>query len=75
VENIISKYDREVGNDEEKNVPQGAASLEGAEYKIDFYAEEFNRIEEIKDRVPARSWVMKTDANGKIIFYTGDEPS
>ena len=68
VENIISKYDREVGNDEEKNVPQGAASLEGAEYKIDFYAEEFNRVEEIKDRVPARSWVMKTDANGKIKF-------
>lgn len=68
VEDIISKYDRELGNMGEKNVSQGAAILAGAEYKIEFYAEEFMNVEDIGNKEPKQSWVLETDADGKIQF-------
>lgn len=78
VEDIVCKYDDEIGHGEEGNLPQGAASLAGAEYKIDFYAEIIESIEEAVEKVPLRSWIMKTDSKGRIKFSSdylieGDE--
>lgn len=67
-DHIITKYDSETDDTGRVNTPQGAASLEGAEYKIDFYAEEFATIDDCEGKAPVRSWIMKTDAKGEIIF-------
>lgn len=62
----IMKVDAETG----MSVPQGAASLTGAEFTVEFYTQQFdNQPRTIMS--PARTWVFKTDENGEIIFDKG----
>ena len=61
---LLEKLDSETG----KAQPQGAASLEGAEFKVEFYAT-FSGPRSAKAKAGAdRTWVFKTDAEGKVRF-------
>ncbi|MBQ9825925.1 MAG: VaFE repeat-containing surface-anchored protein [Firmicutes bacterium] len=65
---LLKKADAETG----QNVPQGSASLEGAEYTIKYYEAE------TASGTPDRTWVFKTNANGFVRFeerskVSGDE--
>lgn len=61
---LLEKLDSETGKAE----PQGAASLEGAEFKVEFYAA-FSGPRSAKAKAGAdRTWVFKTDAEGKVRF-------
>lgn len=61
---LLCKLDSETGKAE----PQGAASLEGAEFKVEFYAA-FSGPRSAKAKAGAdRTWIFKTDAEGKVSF-------
>lgn len=61
---LLEKLDSETGKAE----PQGAASLEGAEFKVEFYGM-FSGPRSAKARAGAdRTWIFKTDAEGKVKF-------
>lgn len=76
---LLEKIDCETGKPE----PQGAASLEGAEFKVEFFAQ---RASAVRPEAMARSsemkayrtWIFRTDKEGKIKFtkdylVSGDE--
>ena len=72
----IFKYDA----DTMKTTAQGDASLEGAEYQVDFYGDSFDSLEQLKESkaTPLRSWVFRTDKDAKITldeahYVSGDE--
>lgn len=71
---LLEKLDSETGKAE----PQGAASLEGAEFKVEFYAA-FSGPRSAKAKAGAdRTWVFRTDGEGRIKFtkdylVSGDE--
>lgn len=78
---IIEKIDRETG----KSVPQGAATLEGAEYTVKYYdceaysdMSEQELIEAVNGREPATingrpaTWVFRTDKSCKIDFQKNE---
>ena len=61
---LLEKFDSETGKAE----PQGVASLEGAEFKVEFYAA-FSGPRSAKAKAGAdRTWIFKTDAEGKVSF-------
>lgn len=57
---IVQKVDAKTG----LNHPQGAASLAGAQFTIDFYAGD--HAANSLPPTPTRSWVMQTDASGCV---------
>ena len=65
---LVGKFDGERTYTElEGNLPQGSASLAGAEFTVEYYDtldyEDFESLKE--DGVePARSWVVRTDSDG-----------
>lgn len=68
VEELLAKYDAELGYEKKGNRAQGAATLEGAEYEVDFYGEYFESIEQLQGKEPLKTWNIKTSAEGKINF-------
>lgn len=71
---LLEKLDPETG----KADPQGAASLKGAEFQVDFYAES-SAPRAVKSQAAAdKTWVFRTDGEGRIKFtkdylVSGDE--
>lgn len=64
--------------DTKEAAPQGAASLAGAEFTIKFYTRQSDQDPAANGEKPERSWVFKTDSNGKVQFtndylVSGDE--
>lgn len=59
----VKKKDAQTGNAS----PQGAATLEGAEFTLKFYPRESATGE------PARTWVLKTDKDGATSPYLADQ--
>lgn len=57
---LLGKVDKETN----KNKPQGSASLEGAEFTVKYYKGLYDEDPAKQDQTPARSWVLKTNANG-----------
>lgn len=57
---LLSKKDSETG----ENEPQGAAVLSGAEFTVKFYAGFYDGDPAAQGAGPARSWVLRTDADG-----------
>lgn len=52
------------------NDPQGGATLEGAEYKVDFYGGWYDTEEAAKAANKLlRSWTFKTDADGQVLLH------
>ena len=76
----VGKYD---GDTEYKanNLPQGSASLEGAEFTVEYFdTVDYDNYDALKKAgvKPTRSWIFRTNANGianftKNDFVTGDE--
>lgn len=54
---LLGKVDKKTN----QNKPSGSASLEGAEFTVKFFAGENPNI----NGTPTRSWVLRTDANGR----------
>ena len=77
---VVGKYD----GDKEynaNNLPQGSASLEGAEFTIEYFdTVDYDNYDALKKAgvKPTRSWVFRTNANGfayfdKTFFVSGDD--
>lgn len=57
---LLGKVDKETN----KNKPQGSASLAGAEFTVKYYKGLYDEDPAKSGQNPARSWVLKTNANG-----------
>lgn len=57
---LLGKIDKETN----KNKPQGSASLAGAEFTVKYYKGLYDEDPTKSGQTPARSWVLKTNANG-----------
>lgn len=44
-------------------------SLAGAEFEVKFYDGLYTDVSEVENLTPLRTWVFKTDENGKLFFY------
>lgn len=71
---LLGKVDKETN----KNKPQGSASLEGAEFTVKYYKGLYDSDPAKSGQIPARSWVLKTNSEGKTAFVdslkvSGDE--
>ena len=58
---LLGKIDKETN----KNKPQGSASLAGAEFTVKYYKGLYDSDPAKSGQVPTRSWVLKTNSNGK----------
>ena len=58
---LLGKVDAETT----KNMPQGSASLEGAEFTVKYYAVQSSTDPALTGVVPLRTWVLKTDEDGR----------
>lgn len=71
---VLGKVDKETN----KNKPQGSASLADAEFTVKYYKGLYDEDPATKGQTPARSWVLKTNSEGKTAFVdslkvSGDE--
>lgn len=67
---VLQKIDRETG----KPHAIGGASLEGAQFQVQYYDAFYTSPSEAKKSHLKKSWVLKTDENGRIkIPRTADE--
>jgi len=58
---VLGKVDKETN----KNKPQGSASLANAEFTVKYYKGLYDSDPAKSGQTPARSWVLKTNSNGK----------
>lgn len=61
---VLQKIDAETGEAK----AQGAASLEHAEFTLKFFTEQMNSNPEESGKQPVKTWVFKTDKDGKVKF-------
>ena len=71
---VLGKVDKETN----KNKPQGSASLADAEFTVKYYKGMYDEDPAKSGQTPARSWVLKTNGEGKTAFVdslkvSGDE--
>lgn len=62
---LLGKVDSETN----KNKPQGSASLANAEFTVKYYKGLYDSDPAKSGQTPARSWVLKTNANGMTSLY------
>ena len=70
---LLGKYDGQKTYNGAGNLPQGSATLAGAEFTVDYYATlDYKSYDDLKnaDVKPTRSWTFKTDADGFSYFDT-----
>ena len=69
---LVGKYDGDRTYTEiEGNMPQGSATLEGAEFTVEYYDTlDYDSYDALKEAgvEPTRSWVFKTDSDGYAYF-------
>lgn len=58
---LLGKIDKET----KKNKPQGSASLANAEFTVKYYKGLYDSDPAKSGQTPARTWVLKTDSEGK----------
>lgn len=61
---LLNKVDAETG--EQK--PRGAASLEGAEFEVKYYAGYYDSDPGALDILPEQTWIFRTNAAGELEF-------
>lgn len=71
---LLGKIDRETT----QNMPQGSASLEGAQFTVKYYDGFYDTDPAEQGVDPVRTWVMRTNTNGFVRFdesakVSGDE--
>lgn len=59
---LLNKVDAETGEQR----PQGAASLEGAEFTVKYYAGYYDSDPGDGDILPERTWILRTNAAGEL---------
>ena len=62
---LLGKIDRETS----QNMPQGSASLEGAQFTFKYYDGFYNADPAEEGKEPVRTWVFATDADG-FLYYS-----
>ena len=70
---LLGKFDGQKTYNGAGNLPQGSATLAGAEFTVDYYATlDYKSYDDLKnaDVKPTRSWTFKTNANGFSYFDT-----
>ena len=70
---LLGKYDGQKTYNGAGNLPQGSATLAGAEFTVDYYATlDYKSYDDLKnaDVKPTRSWTFSTDSNGFCSFDT-----
>lgn len=65
---ILGKYDGEKTYNGDANLPQGSATLAGAEFEVKFYGDMYDTVEDLAGKKPLRSWIFKTNSNGFAYF-------
>ena len=61
---LLQKLDKEA----QEAQPQGSASLADAQFTVKFYTEQSDQDPDTNGANPARTWIFKTDAEGKSHF-------
>ena len=72
---LLGKYDGQKTYNGAGNLPQGSATLAGAEFTVDYYATlDYKSYDDLKnaDVKPMRSWTFKTNENGIANFKADD---
>lgn len=72
---LLGKYDGQKTYNGAGNLPQGSATLAGAEFTVDYYATlDYKSYDDLKnaDVKPTRSWTFKTNENGIAKFKADD---
>ena len=72
---LLGKYDGQKTYNGAGNLPQGSATLAGAEFTVDYYATlDYKSYDDLKnaDAKPTRSWTFKTNENGIANFKADD---
>ena len=72
---LLGKYDGQKTYNGAGNLPQGSATLAGAEFTVDYYATlDDKSYDDLKnaDVKPTRSWTFKTNENGIANFKADD---
>jgi len=72
---LLGKYDGQKTYNGAGNLPQGSATLAGAEFTVDYYATlGYKSYDDLKnaDVKPTRSWTFKTNENGIANFKADD---
>ena len=72
---LLGKYDGQKTYNGAGNLPQGSATLAGAEFTVDYYATlDYKSYDDLKkaDIEPTRSWTFKTNENGIANFKADD---
>ena len=68
---LLGKYDGEKVYTGDKNLPQGSATLKGAEFTVSYYDGQYSSVEGAKASGSAtRTWVYRTDEKGYIQLRT-----
>ena len=68
---LLGKYDGQKTYNGAGNLPQGSATLAGAEFTVDYYATlDYKSYDDLNnaDVKPMRSWTFSTDSNGFCSF-------
>ena len=68
---LLGKFDGQKTYNGAGNLPQGSATLAGAEFTVDYYATlDYKSYDDLKnaDVKPMRSWTFSTDSNGFCSF-------
>ena len=72
---LLGKFDGQKTYNGAGNLPQGSATLAGAEFTVDYYATlDYKSYDDLKnaDVKPTRSWTFKTNENGIANFKADD---
>ena len=72
---LLGKYDGQKTYNGAGNLPQGSATLAGAEFTVDYYATlDYKSYDDLKNAgvKPTRSWTFKTNENGIANFKADD---
>ena len=72
---LLGKYDGQKTYNGAGNLPQGSATLAGAEFTVDYYATlDYKSYDDLKNAAvkPTRSWTFKTNENGIANFKADD---
>ena len=75
IDMLLGKYDGQKTYNGAGNLPQGSATLAGAEFTVDYYATlDYKSYDDLKnaDVKPTRSWTFKTNENGIAHFKADD---
>lgn len=68
---LLNKTDKDTGTE----VPQGNATLSGAEFTVRYYDGIFSSDPSAEGRKPLKTWVMKTGVDGTVRFENGSKIS